>query len=175
MARDIKFLVKDIQKATVQAAREASVQIMNGLVAAGPGYTGEFSSAWYAVEKGQSPGGPRSSDGLYKYDLRNVPATRFQGSGTWYEIVNGAPHAAEAMDLEPYTYEDFDEQSPVKPQKFGMRPDGGTRGDLSGSGGFNSSTAPVDWWPKYNVAGGLSQDLARGAKNGFGRARGFGK
>ena len=174
MARDIKFLVKDIKDATVNAARQASVEIMNGLVAAGPGYTGEFSSAWYAVEKGQSPGGPRSSNGLYKYDLRNVPKTRFQSGGTWYEIVNGAPHAAEAMDLIPYTYEDFDEQDPVKDQKRGLRPQGATRGDLRGKGP-NTSTAPVDWWPTYNVGGALNRDLANGVRRGFGKARGFGK
>lgn len=175
MARDIKFLVKDMEAATIKAARQASVEIMNGLVAAGPAYTGEFSSAWYAVEKGQAPGGPRAANGLYTYDLRNVPQTRFKASGTWYEIVNGAPHAAEAMDLEPYTYEDFDEQTPVKPQKRGYRRDGATRGDLSGGAGPNTSTAPKDWWPTYNVGGGLSRDLARGVQRGFGAAKGFGK
>lgn len=175
MARDIKFLLKDVKDATVVAARQASVEIMNGLVQAGPGYTGEFSSAWYAVEKGQAPGGPRSNNGLYKYDLRNVPKTRFKSSGTWYEIVNGAPHAAEAMDLEPYFYEDFDEQDPVKPQKRGYRRDGATRGDIAGGSGPNTSTAPEDWWPTYNVGGGLNRDLARGVQQGFGKARGFGK
>lgn len=175
MAKDIKFLIKDVKDATVNAVRQASVEIMNGLVDAGPGYTGEFSSAWYAVEKGQKPGGPRSSNGLYKYDLRNVPKTRFKSSGTWYEIVNGAPHAAEAMDLEPYSYEDFEEQAPVKAQKRGFRPEGATRGDLSGTGGSNTSTAPPDWWPTYNVGGNLSRDLARGVQRGFGTARGFGK
>jgi len=174
MARDIKFLVKDLQDATVKAARQASVEIMNGLVAAGPGYTGEFSSAWYAVEKGQSPGGPRSSDGLYRYDLRNVPSTRFKSSGTWYEIVNGSSYAAEAMDLVPYTYEDFDKQQPVKPQTTGYRRPGATRGDLRGRGP-NTSTADADWWPAYNVGGGLSKDLATGVRRGFGSARGFGK
>jgi hypothetical protein len=174
MARDIKFLVKDIQDATVNAAREACVTIMNGLVEAGPGYTGEFSSAWYAVEKGQEPGGPRSSNGLYKYDLRNVPKSRFRSSGVWFEIVNGAPHAAEAMDLVPFSYEDFDEQDAVKTQKRGYRRDGATRGDVTGSGG-NTSTAPADWWPTYNVGGALSRDLALGVRRGFGKARGFGK
>lgn len=53
MARSIRFLVKDIEEATVQATQEACVEIMNGLVEAGPGYTGEFSSAWYAVPRGR--------------------------------------------------------------------------------------------------------------------------
>ena len=174
MARDIKFLVKDVQEATVSAVRQAAVEIMNGLVKAGPGYSGEFSSAWYAIEQGQKPGAPRSNSGLYTYDLRNVPKTRFKTSGVWYEIVNGAPHADEAMDLVPYTYEDFDRRTPVKAQSRGLRAQGATRGDISGRGS-NTSTAPVDWWPTYNVGGGLSKDLARGVQRGFGKARGFGR
>lgn len=172
MGRDIKFLVKDLEDATLQAARTASVQIMNGLVEAGPGYSGEFSASWYAVPKGQPPGGPRASTGLYKYDLRNVPKTRFKAQGVWYEIVNGAPHADVAMDLAPYTYEEF-EGEPVKPQQAGYRPEGSTRGDLVGGSGPNTRTAPADWWPTYNVSGGLSRDLAKGVKEGFGMARGF--
>ena len=35
MARDIKFLVKDIEDATRRAAQSAAVQIMNGLAKAG--------------------------------------------------------------------------------------------------------------------------------------------
>ena len=98
MARSIRFLVKDIEEATVQATQEACVEIMNGLVEAGPGYTGEFSSAWYAVPQGTAPGGPRATGRLYRYDKRNVPKVRFR-AGTLYEIVNGASHANEAMDL----------------------------------------------------------------------------
>jgi len=174
MARDIKFLVKDIKKATVQAARTTCVKIMNGLVEAGPGYSGEFSSAWYALERGATPGGPRSSNRLYTYDLRNIPVTRFNASGTWYEIVNGAEHAAEAMDLVPYVYGDFEGEA-IKPQKLGYRAEGATRGDLSGGKGPNTSTAPQDWWPTYNAGGALSKDLAKGVREGFGKARGFGQ
>lgn len=172
MARSIKFLIKDIEDATVYAARTACVQIMNNLVEAGPAFTGEFSSAWYAVPKGDQAGGPRKNSGLYKYDLRNVPKTKFKAVGTWYEIVNTAPHAAEAMDLVPYTYEDFTGTA-IKPQKRGFRPTNGTRGQLVGSSGPNTRTAPPDWWFTFNAGGKLDQALAIGIKNGFGRASGF--
>jgi len=100
MARDFKDLINDVKEIVTQSARQASVEIMNGLAEAGPGYSGQFSSAWYAVEPGQEPGGPRSAGGsIYKYDLRNVPKARFR-SGTYYEIVNGASYAAQALDLE---------------------------------------------------------------------------
>lgn len=172
MAKDLKFLVKDLEDATVNAARQACVEIMNGLVEAGPAFSGEFSSAWYAVEKGQSAGGPRSTNGLYKYTLRNVPKTRFKTAGVWFQIVNGADHADEAMDLVPYTYEDFSGEA-IKPQKRGYRPEGNTRGDLVLGKGPNTRTAPQDWWPTYNVGGSLSKDLAKGVQRGFGTAKGF--
>jgi len=172
MARDIKFLVKDIEDATRRAAQSAAVQIMNGLAKAGPAYTGKFSSAWYAVPKGSSVGGPRGSGRIYTYTKRNVPLARFK-AGTWYEIKNGSDYAAEAMDLVPYIPEVFRRQAPVKPQQYGSRPEGGRRGEVSGSGG-NTSTAPLDWWARYNAAGQLQADLAQGFRAGFGSAKGFG-
>jgi len=172
MARDLKFLVKDLKDVTIRAARTTCVQIMNGLVEAGPGYSGEFSSAWYAVPKGDSPGGPRSRSGLYKYDLRNVPAVRFETSGMWYTIVNGAPHADVAMDLTPYVYEEFSGDA-IKKQTRGFRLKNATRGALSGTSGPNTRTAPEDWWPTYSVGGALNKDLARGFRTGFGKATGF--
>jgi hypothetical protein len=58
--RDISFLVNDIKAATIEAARNAAVDIMNNLAEQGPVWTGRFSSAWYAVPDGASPGGARS-------------------------------------------------------------------------------------------------------------------
>ena len=76
--RDIKFLVNDIKEASVQAAREACVDIMNSLAERGPAWTGKYSSAWYALPSGSSPGGPRSKNRVYNYDLRHVPKQRFK-------------------------------------------------------------------------------------------------
>jgi len=173
MTRNLKFLVKDIEEATITAARTACVQIMNGLVEVGPAYKGEFASSWYAVEKGQAPGGvrkPGRSTDVYKYDLRNVPKTKFK-AGTWYEIVNGAPHAAVAMDLVDGVFRY--EGGPIKdPVNEGSRY-GGRRGEVSDGSGNSVSTAELDWWPTYNVGGNLQKDLAKGVQEGFGKARGF--
>jgi len=174
-SRDIKFLVKDIKEATVRAAREAAVEIMNGLAKAGPVHTGAFSSAWYAVADDAAPGGPRSTGRIYTYTLRNVPKVRFNKTGL-YKIINGAEHADEAMDLVPHTYEDFKDVNPLKPRLYGMRTDGATRGDLAGRGP-NWRTAPADWWPTFNSGGRLQSLLTKGATKGFltfGKAQGFG-
>jgi hypothetical protein len=176
--RDLKFFVKDLEKATVEGARTACVEILNDLVAAGPAYSGEFSSSWYVVTPDSGPGKARSSTGLYKYDLRNVPKTKFNKIGQ-YTILNTAPHADVAMDLVPYARptEDFGERVvTTKSLKFGKRSESGTRGQVSGDGP-NSSSAPLDWWSTFGTGGALSSAVSKGFSKGFvrfGKARGFG-
>lgn len=178
--RSIDFLVKDLEALTIQGAAEAAVQIMNDLVEAGPGYTGDFSSSWYTVAPGKSPGGPRNNNGLYKYTLRNVPKTKFKTTGV-YSIVNTSPYAAEAMDLVPYSKGDNipDRVVTTKDITTGTREPGATRGEVFGDGSA-TSTAPADWWFTFGRGGGLSSSLAKGFKRGFkqplrfGKAQGFG-
>lgn len=177
--RDIKFMVNDIQQAAVEAARTASVNIMNSLAERGPLWTGKYSSAWYAVPSGQAPGGHRSEGRQYKYDLRNVPATRFK-AGTLFRIVNGMPYADQAQDLVPF---DPPEQrlrrGALDPERIerGERPEGGKRGELLTGDMSNRRTAPLDWYVTYVNGGSLAKDLADGAKRGFGtyKPRGFGR
>ena len=176
--RDLKFLVKDLEKATVEGVRTACVEILNDLVAAGPAYSGEFSSSWYVVTPDSSPGKARSSTGLYKYDLRNVPKAKFNKTGQ-YTILNTAPHAAVAMDLVPYgrATEDFGKRVvTTKSLEFGKRNEGDTRGQVSGDGP-NSSSAPLDWWSTFGTGRALSSAVSKGFSKGFvrfGKARGFG-
>jgi len=172
MARDFKHLINDVKELVSASARTAAVEIMNGLVEAGPGYSGQFSSAWYAVEPGQQAGGPRSAGGhTYKYDLRNVPAARFR-SGTYYEIVNGSSYAAQALDLEDGSFRtQYDADGnilvPVKdPVSVGTRT-GSKRGQGSSGAGFAVSTAPLDWYVTYTNGGALQRDLGNGVKIGF--------
>ena len=172
MARDIKFLVKDIEAATLTAAQEACVQIMNGLAQAGPAYTGEFSSAWYALPKGTAVGGPRGSGSIYRYTKRNVPKTRFT-AGTLYQIVNGASYADEAMDLVDGVFIRQKTRPIKEPVNEGIRY-GQRRGQVGAGEGLAISTAPLNWWTNYNLGGTLDRDLAKGIRQGFGRARGFG-
>jgi hypothetical protein len=175
--RDIKFLINDIKEATITAAREAAVDIMNSLATQGPVWTGKFSSAWYAVPSGGSAGGARKSDlsEVYRYDKRNVPTTRFK-AGNLYKVVNGMSYAAEAMDLVPFKATGR-VPAPIKPEKIdtGNRPAGGRRGDLSAKGSSNRATAPLDWYLTYVNGGGLNRDLKTGASRGFGtfKPRGF--
>ena len=178
--RDIQFLVRDLEALTIQGAAEAAVEIMNALVTAGPGYTGDFSSSWYTIAPGKSAGGPRNSSGLYKYTLRNVPKTKFKTTGV-YSIVNTSPYAAEAMDLVPYSKGDNipDRVVTTKDITTGTREPGATRGEVTGDGSA-TSTAPADWWFTFGRGGGLSSSLAKGFKRGFkqplrfGKAQGFG-
>lgn len=173
--RSIKFLVNDVKAATVEAARNASVDIMNSLVKEGPAWTGRYSSAWYALAQGDSPGKNRSENKLYKYDLRNVPKTRFK-QGQMYAIVNGMSYADQAQDLAPFNPTDPILRGPIKDVEFGERPKGGRRGELL-SGQANRSTAPLDWYLTYINGGALQADLGKGAKRGFGtfKTRGFGR
>lgn len=172
MARDFRHLLKDIKELVNNSARTAAVEIMNGLAEAGPAYSGQFSSAWYAVEPGQQAGGPRSAGGhVYKYDLRNVPVSKFK-SGTYYEIVNGASYAAQALDLAEGAFRtQYDAEGnildPVKdPVAVGKRT-GSKRGQVSSGTGFAVSTAPLDWYVTYTSGGAMQRDLGNGVKLGF--------
>jgi len=176
--RSIKFLVNDIKAATVEAARNASVDIMNSLANRGPAWTGRYSSAWYALAEGNSPGTNRSNGKIYKYNLRNVPKGRFR-EGQMYTIVNGMPYADQAQDLTPFERPGVKiaEPSPnLKKIEYGERAEGSRRGDLSPGEG-NRSTAPLDWYLTYINGGALQKDLGDGVKRGFGtfKPKGFGR
>jgi len=165
MARDFKDLSKDLKDLVAQSARQASVEIMNGLVEAGPGFSGEFSSAWYAVEPNTLPGPPRTSGGrIYKYDLRNVPAARFKSS-TYYEIVNGADYAPQALDLEEGRF--IREGDPIKQPVAEGKRYGDIRGQVSPGQGEAISTAPLDWYVTYTNGGAMQRDLGNGVRIGF--------
>ena len=170
----------DFKKAVVRAAREAAVDIMNGLVEAGPAYSGEFSSAWYVVPEGGSAGPPRRPGGgaIYKYDLRNVPQGRFK-DGVVFQIVNGHPQAGIIQDLEEglfvTQYDDSGDiaiplKNPVAVGRRNRNP--GMRGDVSPGTGFAISTAPQDWYTTYASGGKLNFDLRRGVDRGLKRGIG---
>ena len=167
-----KFFKKELRRAVVDSARSVAVEIMNGLVEAGPAYSGAFSSAWYAVEPGQEPGGPRKTGTEYRYTLRNIPKGKFR-SGTYYEIVNGASYAPQALDLEEGVFrsqldEDGDIVDPIKTgfKVIGSR-EGPKRGQVSEGDGFAVSTAPQDWYVNYTRGGAMKRNLEKGVKIGF--------
>jgi hypothetical protein len=173
-----KSIRRDVDESVITALRQASVKIMNDLSRAGPQYSGEFSSAWYAVPPGGSPGGDRSAGREYKYDLRNVPKTKFKGlkEGTYYEIVNGMDYAPQALDLEPGTFVQPDEEPIKEPVNRGKRT-GDFRYQVEGKIPFGSSgkklpvsTAKANWYNTYSSGGALSKSFEQGVKLGFRQA-----
>ena len=173
-----KSLRRNVDESVVRALRQAAVQIMNDLSDAGPGYSGEFSSAWYAVPPGGSPGSNRSTDRIYTYDLRNVPKSRFKNlkEGTYYEIVNGMDYAPQALDLEPGTFVQPDEEPIKEPVNRGKRT-GDFRYQVEGKIPFGSSgkklpvsTAKANWYNTYSSGGALSKSFEQGVKLGFRQA-----
>ncbi|MEC8755626.1 MAG: hypothetical protein VXX72_08345 [Pseudomonadota bacterium] len=167
-----KSIRRNVDESVVTALRKASVEIMNDLAKQGPGYSGEFSSAWYAVPPGGSPGGNRSTDRMYTYDLRNVPKARFKNlkEGTVYEIVNGMDYAPQALDLEPGEFFQPDEEPIKKPVNRGTRT-GSFRYEVVGQEAIGAvSTAEANWYNTYSQGGSLKKSFEQGVKLGFKRA-----
>lgn len=167
-----KSIRRDVNESVVTALRQASVKIMNDLADAGPGYSGEFSSAWYAVPPGASPGSNRSSDRMYTYDLRNVPKAKFKNlkEGTVYEIVNGMDYAPQALDLEPGTFVQPDEEPIKKPVNRGERT-GDFRYEVVGNEPEGAvSTAKANWYNTYMQGGAFKTSFEQGVKLGFRQA-----
>ena len=170
-----KQMRKDMRGAVTQSARYAAVEMMNEMAQRGPAYSGAFSSAWYAIPPGTEPGGPRRTGSIYKYDLRNVPTRRFTQS-TYYEIVNGADYAPQALDLEEGLFVSQRDSAgdlidPVKNPVAGGKGKGSRtgqrRGNVSSGTGDAISTAPLDWYVNYTSGGGLTRALEQGVKLGF--------
>lgn len=180
-AKKYSDLIPDVTELVKKSLRQTAVEIMNGLSESGPAYSGKFSSAWYAVPPGRSPGGHRSSDKIYRYDLRNVPKAKFKKlrPGAYYEIVNGMSYAPEALDLEPGEWRQPDEEPIKKPVNRGTRT-GPMRFEVTGQEKKGAiSTAPADWYNTYIRGGGMNRDLGQGVKLGFregplGTKKGFG-
>ena len=165
-------LRRDVDESVVTALRQAAVQIMNELADAGPGYSGEFSSAWYAVPPGGSPGSNRSTDRIYTYDLRNVPKSRFKNlkEGTYYEIVNGMDYAPQALDLEPGEFVQPKDEPIKDPVNRGERT-GDFRYEVVGNEPEGAvSTAKANWYNTYSSGGALSKSFEQGVKLGFRQA-----
>jgi hypothetical protein len=175
LAREVQ---RDLTSFVAKGTRNAAVKILNGLVDAGPGWSGEFSRSWYVVPPGEAPkNGPRSGEGIYYYTYRNVSLKKIEnainlgGRSTKFEIVNTAPHANIAIDKEDSVF--YAIGLPYYPQKFGSaRPTDGDGQDLHmryqiGTKGYDperpesSITAPKDWFPTY-VASALQSDLSKG-------------
>lgn len=170
---DFESLIPDVEDSVVQALRQSAVKIMNSLSKAGPAYSGQFSSAWYAVPPGQAGGGPRAGKGQlqepYKYDLRNVPKTKFKkvGQNSYFEIVNTMSYAPQALDLAPGDWRQPEEEPIKKPVNRGSRT-GDMRYEVEGQEKRGAvSTAEANWYNTYVQGGAFQKSFERGVKLGF--------
>ena len=163
----------------------AAVEIANGLVEAGPAWSGEFSASWDVIAPGESPSSPRGSGRIYKYDKRNFPVSRFKDGirkgVKQFAIVNTAPHAGIAIDRDEGIFIHPNEDDPLKdPVEFGFRPkdasgeqEPSVRYDISKGYEYSDKpnsmiTAEADWLATYAMGGQLGKDLGHGFSIAFG-------
>jgi len=172
-----KRVQKDLTPVIARGVRNAAVEIVNGLVEAGPAWSGEFSRSWHVTAPGEAPPrGGRGGDGIYEYSYRNFQLNKFEkalnngGRSIKFEIVNTAPHANIAIDAEEGTF--YQIGQPLKPQIEGGRRPGDRDGQEPhlryqigalgyGEEASSSITAPQDWFETY-VRSVMQSDLARG-------------
>lgn len=180
-------LMRQINTELAKQIRNAGVEICNGLSEAGPAWSGEFSASWDIVPAGGSPRQRRIPElsSVYEYTYRNFPLKIFEKAlesrqATVFNIVNTAPHAAEALDMvegnfyrpadppiknfvgEGFRPYDFAEGAQVEHYRYQLSQ--APRYDAKGNPiEFDSAiTAEKDWFPTYARGGGLQRDLARG-------------
>ena len=171
-------LAKKINKVVAASIQESAVAIANGLVEAGPAWSGEFAASWDVVLEGESSRTSRSpGDNLYVYTRRNFPRSRFEkalnANKTKFSIVNFSSHAAEAID-ETEAYFARPNNDPIKTPELGTgRNNPSFRYEIGGSFGGSLEEAPAartaepDWFYTYTQGGPLEVDLRRGVELAF--------
>jgi hypothetical protein len=186
MAKDqLNELLQDLDRLAVNLVFDgparAAEEMIKDLQEESPAWTGKFRNSWFI----QSPDGKKTGGGGQEGQAIPVKAPELSGaqvgkaflqkligsksdSSRLFTIGNSAPYADQATDLEP-----FNPQKPLpkritksKFQKFGIRPDGAMRGDVSGSGN-NSSSAPLDWFSNYHGSGRADEAVKRAYSRGF--------
>ena len=181
---DLRELAKETRRITARAVQNAAIEISNGLVKAGPIWSGRFASSWYLEELG-GVSGPRAKGYIYRYSAKDFRVTSIErvlrsSSETSFSLINTAPHMQIAIDGEYAIYRHPGDSDPLKdPVEFGFRPtdsngeqEPSLRSDISM--GYDASrrpnamiTAEADWFVTYGLGGGLNRDLGRGVTIGF--------
>jgi len=178
MAKKIADLMPDLKRIVTTAAQYTSLEIINALAQKGPAYSGKFSSGWYALPPGQTPGSPRQGGNgrgsLYTYNIGDVPLRPYTETFVYYNISNSASYASVALDLEEGRFfkPSFD---PVKPAgtegvTTGERT-GNYRYDVEDGQGTSISTAPEDWYVNYVDGGQMQQSITKGVIMAFRHVR----
>lgn len=181
---EIKEITNEALRYLARAVQGAAIEISNGLVEAGPIWSGRFASSWYLSEVG-ALGGSRVSWQIYRYSAKDFRVTSIEKSlkagNDKFELVNTARHAAIAIDSKMSTFKHPNDRDPLKdPVKYGFRKSDeegkqalSLRPDIDMSYGFGEKidsmiTAEEDWLADYALGGYLSKDLKNGVTIGFG-------
>jgi len=178
-------LLQDLDRLAVNLVFDgparAAEEMIKDLQEESPAWTGKFRNSWFI----QSPNGQKTGGGGQPGEAIPVKAPALSGaqvgkaflqkligsksdSSRLFTIGNSAPYADQATDLAPFVFEGPIPPRAVKtkPRKFGIRPDGGRRGEVEGSGG-NSSSAPLDWFRHYHGSGKADEAVKRAYSRGF--------
>jgi hypothetical protein len=151
LLQDLKQLKADLG---FNGPSKASEEIVKDLQGLSPAWTGKFRNSWFIqASDGRKVGGAsQTGNAVPIVGPRLSGATAGKASfGTVFVIGNSAPYADQATDLEPFRPTESlpKRKTESKFQKFGIRPDGARRGDVSGEGN-NSSSARLDWFSHYS-------------------------
>ena len=151
--QELKKMSRALLEQVNEAAREATVRVMNDLAEKGPEWSGDFKNSWMAIPAGKGASG--ATGGEYPYTLDDVPKLSTNLAEmrrvTKFRIENRQPYAPYALDLEEGVFRgDRKGNFPIgKVVAKGSRPTPGKRGNVKGGMGEATSRAEKDWYRTY--------------------------
>jgi hypothetical protein len=157
-----EHLAKDSRLALNKTVRTVARNIVNALADAGPEWSGDFKDSWAVYSAGTGAQGT----GTFPYrlgDMPQLPTTKKDlGRKTRLIIENTAPHAPQAMDLEPGEFVFPGSEPKGEIVSRGIRKDTNIRGDIGPGTGNNRSTAPLDWYTTFVASDKMKRAVNKG-------------
>lgn len=150
----------------------AAEKVVEELQERGPVWTGQFANSWQisgpqgqVVRGSGQPGAPtpvRAPSFTGRQAVSALARIIATTDKVVYKVSNFSGYADQATDKVPFRYDDIPEDGlpdrlDTKKVRYGVRPEGGTRGELTRGKPINRSTAPQDWFSKYGQAGELDK------------------
>ena len=169
--QELKKMSRALLEQVNEAAREATVRVMNDLAEKGPEWSGDFKNSWMAIPAGKGASG--STGGEYPYTIDDVPKLSTNLAEmrrvTKFRIENRQPYAPYALDLEEGVFRgDRKGNFPIgKVVATGSRPTPGKRGNVKGGMGEATSTAEKDWYRTYLKGGAMKKAIVEGVRAGL--------
>tara|TARA_R110002012_G_scaffold321461_1_gene549306 strand:+ start:424 stop:1014 length:591 start_codon:yes stop_codon:yes gene_type:complete len=187
---DLKELLQDLDRLAVNLTfngrARAAEEIVKDLQDLSPAWTGKFRNSWFI----ETPDGTKAGGQGTPGQAMPVQAPKISGiqsatalfnrvfgtSGAkrLFTVGNSASYADQATDLAPYVPGKLPamKASTKFGRKYGVRPVGAERGNLSaagptGPGAGNSSSAPLDWFSHYQGSGKADEAVKRAYSKGF--------